>query len=55
MARFEQRPLTDAEIESLREELDEQRDDIQEFLEGEGVDVSGWEPAEKTRADGGDE
>lgn len=40
-------PMTDAEIEALRDEMREQRGDIREYLDGEGVDVSGWddEPA----------
>jgi hypothetical protein len=36
-------PMTDAEIEGLRDEMREQRADIRDFLEGEGVDVSGWD------------
>ena len=36
-------PMTDAEIEALRGEMREQREDIREYLDGEGVDVSGWD------------
>lgn len=36
MARDHPEPLTDAEIEELREEMDKQREEI----EAEGVDVS---------------
>lgn len=44
MARNEsQQPMTDAEIEALREEMREQRGDIREFLESNGVDVSDWD------------
>ena len=35
--------MTDAEIEQLREEMTEQRSDIREYLDEQGVDVSGWE------------
>jgi len=52
MAQDQPRPLTDAEIEDLREEMEEQREDIREFLEDNGVDVSSWSEA-PTRADGG--
>ena len=56
MARFQPRSLTEEEIESLREEMDEQQDDIREYLESEGVDVSTWtDSSGKARADGGDE
>lgn len=37
------RPMTDAEIETLREEMREQRGEIREYLEGEDVDVSTWD------------
>lgn len=53
MAR-DQEPLTDAEIEELREEMNEQREDIKDFLEDEGVDVSEWDGGQpEARADGG--
>lgn len=53
MAR-DQEPLTDAEIEQLREEMNEQRQDIKSFLEDEGVDVTGWDEGQtEARADGG--
>ena len=32
-------PMTDAEIEALRDEIREQREDIRDYLESEGVDV----------------
>lgn len=35
-------PVTDAEIEALREEMREQRSEIREDLAEDGVDVSGW-------------
>jgi len=53
MARDQPRPLTDSEIEDLRKEMEEQREDIREFLENNGVDVSSWSEA-TTRADGGE-
>lgn len=37
-----QRPMTDAEIETLREEMTEQRSEIRAFLDEQGVDVSEW-------------
>lgn len=37
-----QRPMTGAEIETLREEMNEQRSEICAFLDEQGVDVSGW-------------
>lgn len=36
------RPMTDAEIEELREEMEGQRGDIREALEEQGVDVAEW-------------
>lgn len=41
------RPLTDAELEELREEMRSQRGDIREALEEQGVDVSDWNSEEK--------
>jgi hypothetical protein len=35
--------MTDAELEELRENMEEQRGEIRDYLEGEGVDVSTWE------------
>jgi len=35
--------MTDAEIEALRDEMREQREDIREYLDDEGVDVTGWD------------
>lgn len=49
-----ERPLTDAEIDRLREEMEDQRDEIRAYLEEQGVDVSSWEDTEAARADGGD-
>jgi hypothetical protein len=43
--------MTDAEIESLRDEIREQREDIRDYLESEGVDVSGWEDDPVSDAD----
>lgn len=34
--------MTDAEIEGLREEMRDQRGDLRDYLESEGVDVSTW-------------
>jgi len=34
--------MTDAEIETLREEMTEQRSEIRAFLDEQGVDVSEW-------------
>lgn len=55
MAR-DQEPVTDAEIEAVRESMREQRDEIREYLEDEGVDVSTWDDdsAAEARADGGE-
>ena len=44
-------PMTDEEIEALREEIEDQREEIREYLESEGVDVSAWDGAEAS-ADG---
>lgn len=54
MARDTPEPLTDAEIEELREAMDEQREDIRDALEAEGVDVSAWDERTEARADGGE-
>lgn len=55
MAR-DQDPLTDEEIEALRDEMHEQRDEIREHLANEGVDVSAWDSEQpEARADGGQE
>ncbi|MFC4990590.1 hypothetical protein [Saliphagus infecundisoli] len=35
--------MTDAEIDALREKMDEQSEEIRDYLEGEGVDVSPWD------------
>jgi len=53
------RPLTDAEIEALRERMRDQRGVIREYLASEGVDVSEWDDtrahdADEARPDGGD-
>lgn len=37
------RPVTDAELEELREEMRAQRSEIRADLAEQGVDVSGWE------------
>lgn len=43
MARDQKRrPMTDAEIEELREAMRDQRIEILEDLEAKGVDVSSW-------------
>ena len=42
-----QRPLTDAEIEALREEMREQREDVREYLANEGVETSAPDDAEE--------
>ena len=36
-------PITDAEIEALRDEIREQREQIREELKKAGVDVSDWD------------
>jgi hypothetical protein len=41
------RPLTDAEIEELRDEMRSQQGDIRAALEEQGVDVSDWPEEEK--------
>ena len=43
--------MTDAEIEELREKMQEQRSDIRDYLESEGVDVSSWEIPDEASAD----
>lgn len=35
--------MTDAELEELREQMREQRGEIRDALESEGVDVSTWD------------
>ena len=36
-------PMTDADLAAARAAIREQRSDIREYLEGEGVDVSNWD------------
>ena len=45
--------MTDAEIETLRDEIREQREDIRDYLESEGVVVSGWGDNPVSDADAG--
>ena len=48
-------PMTDEEIEELRDGLAEQQDEIRDYLESHGVDVSPWEDSTtEARADGGE-
>ena len=44
-------PMTDAEIEALRDEMREQREDVRDYLESEGVDVSDWDGETVSDAD----
>ena len=37
--------MNDDEIEALRDELRDQRETIREYLDGQGVDVGGWDGA----------
>ena len=57
-------PMTDEEVEALRTEMHEQREEIRDHLAGEGVDVSTWDDAptrdhddaaDEARPDGGSE
>ena len=43
--------MTNAEIEALRDEIREQREDIRDYLESEGVDVSDWDGETVSDAD----
>lgn len=52
-------PVTDAEIEAVREGMQAQREEIRADLEAAGVDVSSWDHDEdrdqrEARADGGE-
>jgi hypothetical protein len=42
MARDQSQPVTDDDLESARASIREQRGEIREYLDGEGVDVSNW-------------
>ena len=48
--------MSDEEIEALRAEIEEQQDEIRDYLASEGVDVSAWddEGAAEARTDGGE-
>mgnify|MGYP000456296088 CR=1 FL=1 len=35
--------MTDKEIEELQTEMREQREEVRDYLAGEGVDVSSWD------------
>lgn len=51
----DQQPVSDEEIEELRNEMGEQQKEIRDFLEGEGIDVSAWENnRNRARANGGE-
>ena len=41
-----QRPMTDEEIEALREEMRAQRSEIRADLAEHGVEISGWDTGE---------
>jgi len=48
-------PMTNEEIEELRDGLAEQQDEIRDYLESRGVDVSPWDDSTMgARADGGE-
>ena len=42
MARDQSQPVTDDDLEAARESIRNQRGEIREYLDGEGVDVSNW-------------
>ncbi|ERH02683.1 MAG: hypothetical protein J07HN6_00722 [Halonotius sp. J07HN6] len=47
--------MTDEEIEELRDGLAEQQEEICDYLESQGVDVSPWDEADvEARTDGGE-
>ena len=53
MAPDRREPMTDEEIEELRDGLAEQQDEIRDYLESQGVDVSPWDDSStEARADG---
>jgi hypothetical protein len=55
MAPDRREPMTDEEIEELRDGLAEQQDEIRDYLESQGVDVSPWDDSStEARADGGE-
>lgn len=55
MAPDRREPMTDEEIEELRDGLAEQQDEIRDYLKSRDVDVSPWEDsATEARADGGE-
>ncbi|MFR9721668.1 hypothetical protein ACL00X_20275, partial [Aeromonas diversa] len=41
-ARDQSQPVTDADLDAARASIRDQRGEIREYLDGEGVDVSGW-------------
>jgi len=47
-----QRPVTDAELEGLREEICDQQGEIRDALAEEGVDVSSWSVPDEDDEDG---
>jgi len=48
-------PVTDADIDQLRKEMKQQREEIRADLEAAGVDVGSWDHDQReARADGGD-
>lgn len=52
MREYRDDPMTDEEFAELREKLEEQQDDVRDYLESQGVDVSPWdEDGSGSRAD----
>ena len=47
-------PMADKEIETLREEMEDQREEIREYLAIEGVDTSAWDDSEGATEAGAD-
>lgn len=48
-------PMTDEEIEELRDGMAEQQEEIRDYLESQGVDTSPWDDSStEAWADGGE-
>jgi DNA-binding transcriptional regulator YiaG len=55
MAQYRDDPMTDEEFDELREKMDETRQEVKEYLNAQGVDVSQWDDSRtEPRADGGE-
>lgn len=54
MSSSDREPMSDAEIEELREEMEAQHEEIREYLDEQGVDSEAWGTGSYATKTGGD-